>query len=430
MSYKALVCRAKFIRPIEGADRINRATVNGYEVIIGKDVMEGTLGVFFEAGGNLSQQFALANDLIRRKDENGETAGGMFEPNCRVRAVRLRGVKSEGFWIPLNALEFTGYDLSRLKEGDQFHELNDIPICQKYETPAQCKARGSRSPGIAELPMFPRHPDTANLLRCVQDIPSGAIIYLTAKLHGTSGRFGYVRANVPIERPWWQQVVARLLQRPDFQWEWILLNGSRNVILDMSDNGGFHKTHAFRYKATKNLSLHRGEMIYFELVGYVDPTTPIMHPQATTNLRDKTVQRQFGDMMQYTYGCVPGETQMYVYRITLANEDGYAVDLSYPQMVYRCEQLGLKPVPLVAEPFIYDGDSERLTNLVNELVNGPSGLDAIPSRVDARHIEEGVVVRWETGRGISFAKCKSTLFGLLEGHLRDEETFVDLEEVS
>ena len=134
MSYSAIVARVN-VRPHPNADRLQIGNVNGIQVIVGIDTQDGELGVYFPSDGQLSEEFAAANDLIRRKNEDGTYSGGMFDVNRRVRAMNLRGIKSDGFWCPLDYFNFSAVSASMLKEGDSFTEINGIPICNKYVTP-------------------------------------------------------------------------------------------------------------------------------------------------------------------------------------------------------------------------------------------------------------------------------------------------------
>lgn len=194
MSYKALVCRIS-VRKIDGLDNLVLGTCRGYQVLVGKEVNEGELGLFFEQGGQLSEQFARANDLIRRKNPDGTRAGGMFEENRRVKAIKIRGVRSEGFWTPLNSLNAAGigseeFDPYRvLSDGDEIDSFNGVPICQKYETPATIRAAqgqgGGKSSNVRrETRWFKKHKDTEDVRRNSHEIAPGSIITITEKLHG------------------------------------------------------------------------------------------------------------------------------------------------------------------------------------------------------------------------------------------------------
>jgi len=430
MSYSAVVARIH-TRELPGADNLLIGACLGYQVIVGRDVDDGTLGVFFSAeDGQLSESFAAANDLVRRKDEQGNPAGGFFEPNRRVRAIKLRGARSEGFFCPLRMFAYTGADLSKLHEGQTFTELNGYQICNKYVTPKTAQAaRDQLGQARRANRMFAKHVETEQFKRAGNLIPVGAACYVSAKLHGTSHRVGYVLDETPIQRGWLGRHVARWLGWPTTRRDWTVLNGTRNTVISQRTVDGFYGSDGFRLAATKGLALHRGEVVYGELVGYTETGQPIMSPQGTAKLSDKAVTRQFGPEMVYRYGQSVGESKFYVYRITQVNEDGCAVELSWQQMIGRCRELGLSSVPLI-EQFFYDGDLDALTAKLSAFVDGETGQGWVPSRVDPRHIEEGVVLRYESEYGCGWQKIKSYCFGVLEGYLKENPDIIDREEAA
>ena len=196
MSYQAIICRIRTF-PHPNADKLQLGNAHGYQVVVGLNTIDGQLGVYFPTDGQLSPELAAANDLIRRKDDDGKPAGGMFDANRRVRAQQFRGEKSEGFWIPLDSLSFTGYNIDKLEEGMQFSELNGIPICNKYYTPATIKAMGGNQKKIRKNnKCFAKHADTKQFFHEVDQIPVGSLIYLSEKLHGTSARTANVLEDI------------------------------------------------------------------------------------------------------------------------------------------------------------------------------------------------------------------------------------------
>lgn len=422
--YNAVVAKVA-TRPHPNADRLQLATVSGYQVVVGLDVADGTLGVFFPAEGRLSPRMAEENDLVRRKDPvTGKPAGGMFDANLRVRSQRLRGEKSEGFWTELSSLAWTGYDLSKLAEGDQFCELNGHEICAKYYTPATLRAmKGGTAATKRVNRYFAEHVDTKQLRYEIDRIPDGAIVYLTLKMHGTSQRVGYVLDEVVQPQGWLSRALRR---KPKVTEEYRTLVGTRRVVLRDPEHKGFYgDDEDFRRHAIATLegNLHQGEVLYGEIVGWTGSGAPIMTPQDTSQLSE--LQKQYGPKMVYKYGQPEGTCQFYVYRITRVNTEGVVTELSWPQVRARCGELGVAHVPDLAGPVVFRNteiDRKALLELAEELAGGADPID--PS-----HIREGVVVRWEHAE-TSFLKFKSFEFGCLEGYLRVEDDFVDLEEIS
>ena len=412
MSYEAIIARVH-TKPFPNADRLLLGTVKGYQVIVGIGTNDGELGIFFPSDGQLSEQFANAWDLVGYH-ENGEKKGGYFAKNRRVRAVKLRGEKSDGFWCPLSYLAPFG-DVSGLKEGDKIVEFNGTPICNKYVTPeTYVRLRKNRSLHRSETKMFRMNPDYEQFRLVYDEIDPINRIIITEKVHGTSHRYGRVLDEK-------QGLMYRLKRwfTHTKEYDWAEMSGTRRVII--KDNSrGYYADESFREEACRPFvgTLHKGETIYFEIVGYAGDQ-PIMTPQPTDKLRDKEYKKRYGDLMEYRYGCAPGECDVYVYRITLANEDGYVLEYPWHEVEKRCAQLDVKTVPFLS----YSDNDIDLYAHVDSLVTGPS-------TVDQSHIREGVVVRVESNTGTDFYKHKSFEFGVLEGYLKEKDDYVDMEEAS
>lgn len=130
--YAAYVTRIKNLRKHSNADRPLCGECFGNTVIVGLDTKPEELGVYFPVDGKLGNEYAVKNDLLRRKDENGKPAGGYLDPEKRnIKALKLRGEKSDGLFMPLSSLSgFT--DIAKLREGDVITILNGVTICEKY----------------------------------------------------------------------------------------------------------------------------------------------------------------------------------------------------------------------------------------------------------------------------------------------------------
>lgn len=424
MIYKAIVTRIH-TRPLLGADNLVIGSCGSYQVVVGKDTVDGQLGLFFESDGQLSAEFAEKNDLIRRKNEDGSPAGGMFEPSRRVKSIKLRGVKSEGFWCPLDRVAYTGVPMSQLTEGQQIDELNGHPICNKYFTPATQRS-GSRNGPQKDNPMFHKHIDTGHFRREAGAIPLGSTVFVTEKIHGTSSRLGHVLDDTPIPKTWIQRFGERFLGWQKTRKEWTHLVGTRNVILEHRESDPFYDGKNFRYVSVDGIRLHKGEVVYGEIVGFDDAGKPIMATQNATAMKD--VKKRFGDRITYTYGCEQGECHFYAYRITQVNEDGVAVELSWFQVKRRCRELGIDHVPELGQYDLrFDTHRELLAKEVSSLTDRDDGFP-LPSTICEDHIREGVVIRYESEHGTGWLKNKSFTFGVLEGYLKDSDAFVDTEE--
>lgn len=421
--YQAVLVKLA-VRPHPNADRLKLGVALGNQVVVGIDVEDNALGVFFPTDGRLLPVMLEACDLLPRKNEAGERiGGGFFSENGRVKSQKFRGEKSDGFWIPVEQLAWTGADFSKMNVGDTFTALNGVEICAKYETPATiaAKAKGVKT-NRKETLWFKKHIDTEQFRIYASKIMPGALIDITEKVHGTSFRVGYLLDEETVPLRWWQ----KLLRKPPVtRAVYKMLVGSRNVILNRPGAVTYYGGDAFRWKFAAELEgkLYKGETVYGEHVGYTDEGALIMEAQNTDILKDKAVAKKFGSSMRYTYGTQPKETRSFIYRITRTNEDGVVTELSLAQVKRRAEELGVPYVPSLLEtPLIYNGIEESLRSLVELHTEGESTLDA-------SHIREGVVIRIEQPDGnIVWFKNKSFIFGLLEGYIKDQDGVVDREE--
>ena len=69
--YCGYITTIKDIRKHSNADRLQCVTVFGQNVIVDLSYYEGQKIVFFPSDGQLSEEFANDNNLVRKKDENG-----------------------------------------------------------------------------------------------------------------------------------------------------------------------------------------------------------------------------------------------------------------------------------------------------------------------------------------------------------------------
>lgn len=427
MSYSGIVTKIK-IRPHPNADKLAIGQCGAYQVVVSKDTPDLTMGVFFPVDGQLSPEFCKEHDLIARKDEQGNKAGGYFSENRKVRCQKLRGEKSEGFWMPINCLNFTGDMIGYLKEGEEITTVNGIEICRKYLTPATLKAMGNKNTKPRRQVIgFPKHFDTESFKKESWKIPPGVCLYVTEKLHGSSQRFAFAFNREVVDLPWYKRLINKILNVfPTEKSEYIWVNGTRNVVLETRQDPlqGYHGNEGFRFRMSDPVKglLNKGEVIYGEIVGYTgNGEAPIM---GTLPVKDPEQQKKYGKTMTFSYGNEVGQCSFYVYRITHVNEDGVAVDLPHDAVVKRCETLGLKMVPLVIPPFIFDGNVKALEEKLSAIIENN------PSTLDSKHCMEGVVVRWESYPTCKALKLKSFVFLGAEDEKKSDDTYVDAEEIS
>lgn len=389
---------------------------------------EGDLGIYFPVDGKLGVEFAKENHLLREKDEQGNNIGGFIDPVKRnIKAIRLRGEESNGLFLKLEALsKFT--DISKLKEGDTISVLNGTLICEKYVPRTQNHNRSGHKNGVILLkhkdkikyPYFERHIDTKQLAYNTHQFHPGDLCTITLKMHGTSGRTACAIQET-IKR---KNAMRKLFRRPSKRIRaWTPVSGSRKVTLNferpMCD--GYYKDGAFRKKWHDFIApkLHKGEEIFYEIVGYVNEDTFIMPSGSNKKLNDKEFIKKYGDVTEFTYGCQPGQSDVYVYRMTKSDEDGYVVEYPDWYMRIRCEQMGLKCVPKL-DGFIYTSQ-EDLEARVQKHVDGTDPIGKT-------HIREGVVVRIQNREKFTAFKSKSFEFLMVEGIIKEDANAPDMEE--
>lgn len=473
MAYTGFITTLKNVRKHPNADRLQIGECFGNSVIVSLDYIEGQLGVYFPTDGQLSEEFCRVNDLVRRKDENGNPCGGYLDPDKRnIKALKLRGEKSDGLFMPVTCLaEFT--KVSDLKEGDTISVLNGIEICKKYVPHRQYSSHPRSTAKRAKAnfaPTFYEHVDTAQLAYNLHAFKTGDTVELTLKMHGTSGRTGYLPL-VKYKKNW----LDKLLKRNGKEYkEYGYVTGTRRVVLDDKHDGGCYEDNNFRKTMAKKFEgkLRKGEVVYYEIVGFVNERTPIMASVKNSKIKDKEFSKQYGEETVFSYGCVPQPTHMlmvpedwdgrscvmqsvqigvqqevYVYRITMVNEDGDVFEYSPDQVRMRCEQMGVKCVPvferfiipefdmLVQQDFTewYDGirhekvayvpitPGEYVLRKVEQYFDGPDPIGKT-------HIREGVVARIVNRDNFAVYKHKNFNFKVLEGIIKDEAVEPDMEE--
>jgi len=334
-NYCAVVVYLHEFQELSNCDNIKATSIFFNQVLVGKDVQPGTYGIYFPVETQLSHEFLSANNLYRKPEWGNVNpeAKGFFEENGRVRAVKFRGYKSAGFWMPLSALTFTGADPLELATiGLEFDKINGVKICEKYVvqkgTPGskQQKARQSREIELVEG-QFRFHYDTEKLERNLHRLEVNTPVVITEKWHGTS----IILANLLTKRHlrWWERGLHALgVQINDTAYA--LVAGSRRVVKSVGLkelDGKFHYYNSDIWTQVAKEQGHKipkGFTVYGEVVGYVNETTMV----------------QKG----YDYGCQPGEHKLVVYRVTFTNEDGQVYELSWPQVRAFCETNDLQPV--------------------------------------------------------------------------------------
>lgn len=431
MAYCAYITALKNVRKHPNADKLLLAECFGNTVCVDLNHSEGDIGIYFPTDGQLSEEFACKNNLLRKKDEFGNNIGGYLDPEKRnITAIRLRGEKSEGLFLPLSCLEYCYKDKTEviLNVGEQITVINGHEICQKYiprKNPSQNSTRlgnKTRKKKVPIAPLFAEHADTEQLAYNLSAFKPGDQIEITLKMHGTSQRTGYL----PVFKGYKRTFLDKILRRegtPVYDWGYV--SGTRRTVLE-NYSGGYYGSNAFREEHSKIFEgkLWKGETFYLEVCGYVNEHVPIMGSVDNKKINDKNFVKIYGEKTIFSYGCEPGESNFYVYRGTMTNEDGNVVEYDPEFLRYRCEQMGINTVPVLWKGYIPDdveNAGEWVKNLAEQFY---SGTDPIGKT----HIREGVVVRILNRPKFTAYKHKNFEFKVLEGIIKEEVDATNISE--
>lgn len=449
MSYNAYVCRIKNLRKHNNADRLMLGECFGNTVCVDTSYEVDELGIYFPTDGQVSPEFAENNNLLRKKDENGKSIGGYMDPMKRnITTIRLRGEKSDGLFLHLNCVSYTGVLLNELTEGFAFTTLNGHEICKKY-IPMRQNRQGHVSEGnyvrkkkAPIAPLFIEHADTEQLAYNLDAFKPNDLIEITLKMHGTSQRTGYL----PMLKGYKRTLLDRIMRRDGTPiYEYGYVSGTRRTVLNNWE-GGFYGSNMFRKKHADFFEgkLHKGEEVYYEVVGFTDEGMPIMSSASNRKLNDKDFLKKYGETTTFSYGCsctgyytygdgsydVLPKSDFYVYRMTMTNEDGDIVEYAPDFMRYRCEQMGCKCVPVLWRGFLDDTTDwnnagmtagEQVKEIAERYYDGPDPIGKT-------HVREGVVIRILNRPKFCAYKHKNFAFKCLEGLVKAEETAPDMEE--
>lgn len=455
MAYVAYVTTLKNLRKHPNADRLQLAECFGNTVCVSMEYAADQVGIYFPTDGQLSVEFAEKNNLLRKKDESGNNIGGYMDPDKRnVTTIRLRGEKSDGLFLPLHCLDYCwdndGGAADHLRIGDTIDVVNGHDICTKYIPKRNNRAHSNSAEGnrtrkkkVVIAPLFMEHADTEQLAYNLSAFKPGDLIEITLKMHGTSQRTAYL----PRFEGYKRTLLDRILKREGkAQYDWGCVSGTRRVVLEDFD-GGYYGSNEFREVHSKFFEgkLHKGEAVYYEVVGFTTSGAPIMGDADNKKLNDKEFVKQYGKTTTFSYGCSPDgkktmygcdeqgnfeietdipQSDIYVYRMTMTNEDGDVVEYTPDFMRYRCEQMGVKTVPVFAQFIIPNEEvdaGEYVRKIAEEFYDGPDPIGKT-------HVREGVVVRIVNRPKFCAYKHKNFSFKVLEGIIKAVAEAPDMEE--
>jgi len=175
------------LSPIEGADKIELATVDGWKVVVAKDVNHkvGNLVVYCEIDSFLPTEPEF--EFLRKSSykKMGDLEG------FRLRSIKLRGQISQGLILPLQE----AIDVIKRRNGEVYQEMisegSDVTQLLgivKYEPPIPAEFAG-KVKGL--FPSFIRKTDEERVQNLSSEYESFKQhkFYVTEKLDGSSATF-------------------------------------------------------------------------------------------------------------------------------------------------------------------------------------------------------------------------------------------------
>lgn len=204
----ATIRRISDIQPIENADKISVATVDGWQVVIANEVGHkiGDLVIFYEIDSLLPERPEF--EFLRKSCYVQNTVNGS---GFRLKTVKLRKQISQGLVMPVHHIYEDGTVLiinrtgntSFFKEGDDVTEFLGV---KKYEKPLSPQLSGEAK---GWFPSFIPKTDAERIQNCFRDFENkwkNHTFEATIKLDGTSatyykkdGEFGVCSRNLELK---------------------------------------------------------------------------------------------------------------------------------------------------------------------------------------------------------------------------------------
>lgn len=154
----AYVVKVDSVRPIDGADAIEVAEVNGWKVVVKKgEYSEGDLAVYCEIDSWIPHEVA---PFLSKGKEPREFAGIKGE---KLRTIKLRKQISQGLLLPFSVCMPNNIGESTSSDWDVGDDVSEILGIVKYEPPLPAQLRGQIK---GNFPSFLQKTDQERVQNC------------------------------------------------------------------------------------------------------------------------------------------------------------------------------------------------------------------------------------------------------------------------
>lgn len=344
-NYVATVVTIESINQLEWCDNVVGVPFFWFQAIVSNDVKIWDIGIVFTAETQLSEQYCYENNLYRDTSLNKDQSKKWYmEVNRRVKAMKFRWHSSSALFMPLSSVWYIDDNLSIW---DSFDTINWIEVCRKYEV-FRKESRQNKLKWKTKIferidnNRFPEHIDTENYMRNKHFLSDTDMVTITQKLHWTSWRFGNVLVRRKLS---WSEKLLRKFWVKINETEYDYIAGSRRCIKDskwIKETSSYYASDVWnkildRYKHC----IPKDYIIYWEIIWWDG---------------DKPIQKN------YTYNLEKWAMELYVYRISIVNQDWLSLDMTYNQICEFCEKVWLKVVPFLDECLHQDINAEQYLN--------------------------------------------------------------------
>lgn len=201
INYLAKIVSLNNLRKHSNADRLQCVSIDGNNVITDLSAKDGDIYVFFPLECAINKDFLSWSNSFEDKDMNADKEQkGFFNKHGRVRAIRLRGERSEGYIVPAQKLfDWLGVNIEISSFiGTEFDTYGDILICEKYIPKKKVSQGQNKSNKKLKREskiisgQFRLSEDTAHFKKNLDKFSPEDIITVSYKMHGCNTSLGKV----------------------------------------------------------------------------------------------------------------------------------------------------------------------------------------------------------------------------------------------